>query len=489
MNSIYAVTYLRVIFFIAFLFISSYILYAQFINTLSYKTESGIIFSKGKYTPLWLISNNQGFSSLNKSNGYLTTGIFCSYENTKNFTYELGLELSGAYNYTSSFFVHQAYAGIKYRSLEISLGSKERYGELKNSLLSSGGMLFSGNARPIPQIRIGIPEYTFILPTMDWLQIKGHVAYGRFTDDNFQEDFAKGKSKYNKVVLYHSKALFVKIGREESPLIFQGGLEMSAQFGGKIYYPDGRKVDIPSRLKDYLKVFVPMSGDELTTGADQVNVYGNHLGSWHASLKYRREDWSIRAYYEHFFEDHSQMFWEYGWKDGLIGVEIKFPQNPFIGNLVYEYIGTKDQSGPFLHDATEHIPDQVSANDNYYNHVTYSSWQHWGMGIGNPLLIAPLYNEDGNLSFRSNRMKAHHIGFNGEPTKEITYRILFSHARHWGTYHNPLPDVKYNRNGLVEVSYTPEKLKYWTVSAAIGVDRSNLIGNSTGGMVTICFRK
>lgn len=81
------------------------------------------------------------------------------------------------------------------------------------------------------------------------------------------------------------------------------------------------------------------------------------------------------------------MFLQYGWLDGMVGFEIKLPQNRFVSDVVYEYLKTTYQSGPLYHDHTEAIPDQISAGDNYYNHNLYCGWQHWGQAIGNPLLV------------------------------------------------------------------------------------------------------
>ena len=77
-------------------------------------------------------------------------------EKDKTFSYELGLELVGAYNFESNFYVRQAYVDF----LGLSVGSKIRNGELKNQELSSGALTFSGNSLPIPQVRI---EYLIML--------------------------------------------------------------------------------------------------------------------------------------------------------------------------------------------------------------------------------------------------------------------------------------------------------------------------------------
>ena len=210
------------------------------------------------------------------------------------------------------------------------------------------------------------------------------------------------------------------------------------------------------------------------------------MGSWNFSLTwYAPKEWAIRPYYEHYFEDHSQMFGEYGWKDCLAGVEITLPKNPVISGFVYEYISTKDQTGAVYWDHTPEIPEQVSGADNYYNHSIYTGWQHWGMGIGNPLVMSPIYNTDGDISFKSSRMQGHHFGIMGTPCADLQYRVLLSVTRNWGTYGVPFYEIKKNGNALVELTYTPHQLKGWDFTASLGVDRGGMLGKSVGGMLTI----
>lgn len=459
---------------------------AQFTKGLNYQAETGISFSDGAHTPFWLTANKHGLSSIKKNNGYLRAGIFRPLEEDKRFSYAFGADVAVAYRFTSSFIVQQLYADLKYRCLGVSIGSKERYSEFNNPLLSSGGLTFSGNARPIPQVRIGIPEYTQVPGTNGWMAFKGHIAYGLFTDDGWQKDFVAPGGKRTEHVLYHSKDLYVKIGnRDKFPLIFEGSLEMAAQFGGNAFIGDER-IDMPNGIKDFFKVFIPSGGDSSTPPGEQLNVYGNHLGSWNFSLTWHApKDWTVRPYYEHYFEDHSQMFGEYGWKDCLAGVEITFPTNPIISGFVYEYISTKNQSGAVYWDHTPEIPEQVSGTDDYYNHYIYTGWQHNGMGIGNPLVISPIYNTDGDINFKSSRMQGHHVGWMGHPIHELRYRILLSFTRNWGTYAVPFYEIKKNANALAEVTYTPRKLKGWNFTASLGADRGAMLGKSTGGMITI----
>ena len=149
---------------------------AYAIDGLHYRTEGAVSFSSGENTPFWLLNNKQGLSSIEKNNGYLRAGIFRDIDKDQKFSYGFGADLAVAYNFTSSFIIQQLYADIKYRCLGLSVGSKERVGEFNNPKLSSGNMLYSGNARPVPQIRAGIPDYTIVPWTNDWLAVKGYVA-------------------------------------------------------------------------------------------------------------------------------------------------------------------------------------------------------------------------------------------------------------------------------------------------------------------------
>lgn len=456
------------------------------LDSLYYRVEGEVSFSGGKHTPFWLVNNRQGLSSIKKNNGYLRGGIFRPVDENKRFSWGAGADIAGAYNFTSSFIIQQLYGEVKYRSLRLLAGSKEIQGEFNNPKLSSGNLLYSGNARPIPQIRLGMPRYTIVPWTKNWLSVKGYIAYGMFTDDNWQKDFISPGAKHTKHVLYHSKGLFLKVENQNKfPAWIEGGLEMAAQFGGQSITGD-KVIDMPNSLKDFFKVFFPSSGDSSTPMEEQANIYGNHVGSWNVLAGWNiKPDLTAKVYYQHFFEDHSMMFFDYQWKDGLWGVEVSVPKNPFISTVVYEYLYTKDQSGPAYWDHTPEIPEQISGRDDYYNHGIYTGWQHWGMGIGNPLIISPIYNSDGTIMFKNNRLISHHIGFMGQPLDELQYRVLMSYTKSWGTYNKPLDDVTRNVNGLIEVTYSPKKLPGASGTLSFGMDGGGLLGRSNGVMLTL----
>lgn len=465
-------------------------------DTLNYKVELNGNTSTGTYTPLWLTANRYGLASQEPNSGYLRAGVCYNKSMKHNWRLETGLDLAGAVNQTAPFVVQQAYADISWRMLTLSVGSKERPGFPleKNAALSSGMMVEGPNARPVPQIRGEIKEYLPIGFTGNWLALKGHLAYGMFTDGDWQQDFVATNKTFAKKVLYHSKSLMFRLGnREKLPLEFEFGILMATQFGGNKYQKnsDGSAkliMDMPDNLKAYWKAFFPQAGGEDTPEGEQVNIEGNMLGSWNFALNYYLHDWKFRAYLEHYFEDHSQMFWEYGrWKDGQLGIEITFPKNRWVSSLLWEGLSTWHSSGPLLYDGFwGSFPEyQVSGGDAYYNHYIYGAWQHWGMGMGNPLLPGPVYNEKGEITFRSNRMKGQHVGITGNPSEEWSYRLLLSFNRYWGTYENPLDKVRKQFSSLAEVTYCPQWATGWSGSVSLGLDRGNYLGNSAGGCVTI----
>lgn len=478
---------------------------AQNDTILAYRAELSGTMSSGRFAPLWFTAGRNGLSSQQPNSGYLRLGATYGHSFGHGWRIGAGADLAGAVNSPTAFVVQQAYADFSWRCLNLSIGSKERAPIGKNPRLSSGGMVEGVNTRPVPQVRAEIADYYTVPGTKGWFAFKGYIAYGRFTDDRWQRKFTRpaGQS-YMEDVLYHSKFLMLKVGNKDVfPLEGEVGMMMSAQFGGKkhTFRPvntNGETTfqesvsEMPHNLKSYAKVFLAKSGGEDTPGGDQVNVEGNHVGSWHAALTYYWRGWKLRAYYEHLFDDHSQMFFQYGrWKDGHLGIELTLPRNRWVSTLLWEGLATKDQTGPILYDGDERFEGaafagtQISAMDNYYNNYYYNSWQHYGLGLGNPLLPGPIYNTDGSLQFRSNRVRAHHWAFCGEPAEGWGYRVLMSHARHWGTYTNPLDKVCRQFSSLLEVTYSPRALAGWSVSAAAAIDHGDYLGNSGGAMLTV----
>lgn len=467
-------------------------------DSLCYRVEASGVLSDGDHAPLWLTANRYGMGSSDAKSAYLRAGAAWHKELGRHWSIEAGLDLAGGKGMASSFWVQQAYVDVAWRMLSLSIGSKERISSPleKNPELTSGWMTEGMNTRPIPQIRAEIQDFYSLPFTGNWLALKGHLAYGAFLDGKWQENFVRPGNYYTRDVKYHSKALMFRIGNKEKlPVEFEFGLHMATQFAGDKMkkLADGSSevvVDMPDNFRNYINALFPSAGGSDTPEGEQINIEGNMLGSWNFALNYYLKDWKFRVYLDHYFEDHSQMFWQYGrWKDGQIGIDITLPRNRWVSRMLWEGICTKDQSGALSHEVFQGALTDLAfyGTDDYFNHGIYNSWQYYGMGMGAPLLYGPAYNSDRSMQFRSNRIKAHHIGLQGEPSKEWSWRMLASFVRHWGTYGMPFDEVKHQFSGMAEVRYAPVRLKNWGFKAAIGVDNGDYMGNSVGGTVSISY--
>lgn len=469
-------------------------------------TFSGVT-SSGDYTPFWFLHNRHGLIAEQPNSALVGVGVKRDLQNdsTRAWRIGYGADIYDVIAHDNGHVVlQQAYIDVKWKQFLLTAGQKVRGSELKNDALSTGGLTLGTNTRPLPQLRIEVPDFWTIPHTKGWLALRGHIAYGCYTDNKWQRDFVGDvNSLYSSDSKFHSKAGFLRIGNTDKfPVTLTGGLEVACQFGGKaynMYDRDGTRFDYPvqlaSGLKQYLDAFI-MGGSDVNDGEPFANVNGNQIGSWHLRADYKSKGWGVSAYAEHQFDDHSQLFMQYEWKDMLYGVEVNLPCR-YVSTILYEHYNSMDQSGPIYHDHTAAVPDQISAQDNYYAHHTYGSWQHAGQVMGNPLILSPLYNkygmnEDfstmGSLSIYHNRIKANHFGIMGTPLSGITYRVLYTHTRSIGTYSNPTANPLNAYMWLAEVACTPRFLPCCTLTASYAQNTGALLAKTRAGMINIQFR-
>ena len=462
-------------------------------DSLQYRAEMQGTLAGGDHSPLWLNANKYGLSSLKKANGYIRGAIQrpLSNDDGRRWGVGYGVDLALAAGFTSTLVIQQAYIEARWLKGVLTVGAKEQPMELKNQELSSGSQTLGINARPVPQVRIALPDYWSIPGTRNWLALKGHIAYGMTTDDRWQKDFKAPNTRYTENTLYHSKAGYLRIGPKN--ITFELGLEMASQFGGKSHmYENGveKVYDNSSNLKAFWNALIPGGSD--ATDGNFKNVEGNQLGSWVMRLNFDQPTWNIGVYADQFFEDHSMMthfsksgdgYFRYDFKDWLLGVELKLKQTRWLEGVVVEYLYSKYQGGPVYHDHTANVDIQISGRDNYYNHHLFTGWQHWGQVMGNPLYRSPLYNDDRKIEVEHNRFKAWHLGFNGSPIDGLHYRVLATWQRSFGSYYYLPPTPVENVSLLAEASYA---LRHgWLVKGAFAMDNGKLRGESYGVQLSV----
>lgn len=468
-------------------------------SNLEGQVELSSTLSSGDYAPLWLSANRYSLSSVKTSSAYERIQLFRNVhaDSTQTIKLGYGLDFALLQNTVSSFQINQVYIEAAYRKVHVTAGSHQYPIDLRNQELTSGGLSMGINALPIPQIRIHI-DYFDLFGTHGWWTWKGRLSYGFLTDDSYVNRYQNGNARYAKGTLYHEKAIYWKFGRiDKFPVKFEIGLQMAAEWGGTTYNATGRNHSEKSilhhdaNLRGAWNALFAGGADE-TDGVDQ-NTQGNHLGSYNMALTYQNSThgWGARAYFERFFEDQSNLTLQYGIRDHLLGLEIMMPKSWPVNNIVVEHIYTCNQSGAVYHDRTTTLPEKMNGRDNYYNHLLYNGWQHWGQTLGHPFLTSPVYTHtqaydtNGTLCFRNNRVEGWHFGISGNPLLGLHYRLLLSLTQNWGTYDTPFEDIYKQNYFLMELSYAPSCLPNWKGTLGFGIDHGHLLGNSTGVQLTL----
>ncbi len=451
-------------------------------DALSYRVEAFGSVTKGDYTPFWMVSNRYGVVPLDANNGYLKAGVFHQQHFGKGFRWGAGLDLVAAVPRQKNVYIHQLYAEIGYKCLELRIGSKEDYRSLLNPYLSSGDMIFSNNARPIPEVNFSIPHFTVVPLTKGWLQVKGNFNVGRsFENDFLEKNYSK--TYFVKDALWHYKSFYLRLkdSRNQFPLSATVGLKHIARWGGTSTNP--KIGEQPHSLKDFIRVFFGSSGGEGATLSDQINVLGAHHIGYDFDLCYESEKLHVRGYYQHIAADKSGLRFN-NETDGLWGMEISLPAFPWLQHLVFEYVNTRNQSGPFHFTDFDHDkhPGRGGGSDGYYNNGEYTTGNsYFARGIGNPLIISPEYNENGLTRFQQNRIRDWHLGFQGSLSSQVDYRIKMTVMNSWGEHYRPFLKKKDGVSLYAEVQYQHPGLKGWEFSCSVGADTGNILGRRSAG--------
>lgn len=459
-------------------------------NSTSYRADLFGSVATGSNTPFWMVSNRYGIVPLEANNGYLNAGIFHQQYFGKGFRWSAGLDLVAVAPRYKNIYIQQVYAELGYKSLLLSVGSKESHKSLWDNTLSSGDIVISHNARPIPEINLSMPEFTVIPKTKGWMQVKWDFAVGRSFDTKYLEHFANEHQTYIKNVLWHHKSLYIQIKDTKNGSPFSGiiGVQHWAQWGGTSTNPYFGKQ--PQSFKDFIRTVLAREGGDDSSEMDQLNVLGNHYGSYDFKLQYTQPNWTLSAYYQHYFEDKSGMTFGNG-TDGLWGIQLDLPQFPWLRKVVTEYLITRDQSGPFHFIDFDHSVHKGpgGGNDNYYNNGEYvTGVSYFNRGIGSPLLTSPEYNKDGTLGFKNNRVRAWYLGAEGDLSPQVSYRFMMSISNSWGTHSAPFLNNKRGASGMIDIKYRHPKLTGWEFTGSVAGDTGSLYGKNLGFSLSVCKR-
>jgi len=473
-------------------------------KTTTYQSEIFGSFSTGDNTPFWMLYHNWGMVPLNANNFYIRGDVDHSQRINKDWSFKLGtgIAASSPHSY-GTVWVQELYGELDWKFFRLNIGSKEDYTSILDQNLSSGDFDLSNNARPHPEVKLSFPDFVLIPKTKGRLYVKGDFAVGKFMDGDWQEETARPyNQQYTKDVLSHHKSVYFRLGNIENKDKFQiiAGLDHHAQWGGSIFYFEGMTQDYteqkqPKGLDDFFRVVVAKEGSSNASVSDRAFVSGSQVGSYHLRFDYKLKNADkLSVYTQHFFEDGSGMAFK-NYRDMLLGFQYKSAKRQLLSNALFEYVYTKNQSGPIhfnleLDDEHKHLHSKGTGNDDYYNNADYKQGRsYYGRTLGTALFLSPEFNESGRLYFESNRIISLHMGLEGYFCSNLGYRLLATTGQTWGRYYVPFIEVRDGFASNLDLMYNCSRIQGLDLKVSLGYNTGDFFGDSAfGGGITITKR-
>lgn len=388
-------------------------------------------------------------------------------------------------------WLQQLYASVKFRGIFIQAGMKDHQSLILPDDLSSGDLTLSNNARPVPEICAGFIDFQNIPLTDGWVQINGQIGYGRFTDDGFS------RAQYN----YYNWLIAEDINftykrchfrtKPSQPLSITVGMQAAGQFGGSSrMYRRGKlheRRDRGFKLRNLWDMFFPWQ--------DNGDSYyeGNSLGSWDFKARYRLPDKSELSFaFEWPWEDGSGIGKLNGW-DGLWGLYYTRPGRAIVTGAALEYLDFRNQSGPLHYAPGDHtdtdITAQATGGDNYYNNDVYCAYDNYGMSLGTPFLMSPLYNADGYPAYLYTRSRGFHAAVKGCAGPEVDYRLMLSWQEAWGNGRLPRATALHNTSMMAEARWNAARfLPGLSLCLQAAFDTGDLRGDNFGAYLSVKYQ-
>lgn len=468
----------------------------------TYRAEAFGSFSTGDKTPFWMQYHNWGVVPLDANAYYLRSGVFHRQRLDKDWSFKLGLDIAASSPHTfGTVWVQQVYGEVDWKMWRLNMGSKEDYTSLLDPFLSSGDFDKSNNARPLPEVKLSLPDFILVPGTKGNMYLKGDFAIGKYLDGKWQEDAALPYNQsYTKDVLSHHKSIAFRFGNIEKSnrLQFTVELDHQVQWGGVLYqYQNGgyEIQDQPQGLDDFLRVMIAKEGSGESSGADNAYVAGSQVGAYTFKLDYKLRNADLLSLYNHhFFDDGSGMTFE-NYRDMLLGIQYKTKEKRLLSNAVFEYIYTKHQTGPIhfnmmMDEAHRKLRKHGNGNDNYYNNTDYIQGRsYYGRTMGTPLFLSPEYNEDGRINFKGVRIISFHLGLEGYFHPHLSYRVLATTGQNWGRYYVPFVSVHKGFASNLDLMYNNPRMNGFEFKLSAGWNSGRFFYEDAFGMGLTIVKK
>lgn len=437
--------------------------YAQYEGKHSASFES--LISSDEELPFWLGHNASGkYGGPSKAVQLLEVQSHNRINRVFNKAIDLEFGVSFVAPYASNSDVHfnELYGGIHFwNAIKLEAGMFREESYLDGLSSTNMNLDRTLNARPYPKMRLATDGFINPFFSDKWFSFKAEYDEGLLDDDRVPDG-----------THLHHKSLYMKF-RLKGETYLTAAMNHYVMWGGThpIY---GR---LPG-FEDYWRYILGLSGDDNFLEGDRINAAGNQFGSYHLQLDISKRAYDLTFYLDHPFEDRSGMN-GHNWRDNLIGVFVHRKKEGFLEKALYEFMYTKNQSGP-LNNSTNSI-----GQDNYYNHGIYSSgYTYRGYTLCSPL-FAPLRIENGIVTYiQNNRIAMHHLGFMGSAGNHMDWDARLTYSNNLGTYSVPYDPPKNQFSSLLQLRYFGPKLPV-ELSISLAADLGRLYPNRFGARISI----
>lgn len=451
----------RAIFILTILFsfvLCDYALSQQAQTNIQY--QSSILVGEQSSLPFWLYANRDGTvdsSGTNWLNAVHVDRLLLSEENIK---IRAGATAIGRISNNRSAHISELFVHADFGSVRFSFGRFADPIGFYNHELSSGSIMVSRNAPPIPKISIATPDFISIPYTDDELQFKGMFSHGWLEGDRYVQN-----------AFIHQKYLYLRL--KLGAFSATGGLVHNVVWGGT--HPEFGK--LPSSFGDFLRVVAGQnaSNRETTPVNETRGVIGNSVAAYDFGLQYEFDQLNLsfgRMYYLEASAAPDPIFdtpWDGSW---TLNIALDNKRS-LVNGFTYEYINTKQSSAS----------GESTRRDNYYNNGIYlSGWTYMGRVLGNPLF---LYNKE-IPRITNNIFLAHHIGINGYIDRNFYYKILGAYSRNYGNDYLEGQELE-QLSAIVTVRYELPSIEGLSLFTSLALDSGDLYEQSAGFEIGFTF--
>lgn len=437
-------------------------------------------------TPFWHYANIYGripdrsaFNTL--AGGSVHAPRFVSW---KGFNLSAGVHTFGRISdVNNSLHFQELYFKIDFAGFQAMVGRFRDDAEILAPDFSSGSMMISRNATPVPRLLFGTDGYKDIPFT------SGHLQFKAIYSDGVLES-----NRHISNAMMHHKSLHLKM----NILVFEimTGFIHNVQWGGT----DPERGRLPMGFDDYLRVVLGRSADQASgaTEFEVTNRLGNTIAAYDGEMIVHLGKHQILAYRQIYLEDTLSMALR-SYLAGLFGLGYRNAANDSWLNLaLLEYVNTIRQ------DSFRNAP---KGRANYYNHYVYlSGWAYHGSAIGNPLLT---YDSEQHL-FTNNMILGWHFAFAGNITDDLSYILKFTYTRNYGVCEDQIIEGKCHITSselqdvglvliprhelrkdqyslLIQLDYNLPRMPGVKLHGSAGIDTGDHLGNRLGIMLGVTF--